>query len=80
MMSMKFRSLLIGLTFVIGFCNASAQEKPAKEADNDSVPSLVPMVKVSKVLDGKDSIQYVEYNYVYVYPEITFKSQRQKQA
>ena len=81
MMSMKFRSLLISLTFVIGFCaSASAQEKPAKEADNDSVPSLVPMVKVSKVLDGKDSIQYVEYNYVYVYPEITFKSQRQKQA
>ena len=80
-MSMKFRSLLIGLTFVIGFCaSANAQEKPAKEADNDSVPSLVPMVKVSKVLDGKDSIQYVEYNYVYVYPEITFKSQRQKQA
>ena len=81
MMSMKFRSLLISLAFVIGFCaNANAQEKPAKEADNDSVPSLVPMVKVSKVLDGKDSIQYVEYNYVYVYPEITFKSQRQKQA
>ena len=81
MMSMKFRSLLISLTFVIGFCASThAQEKPAKEADNDSVPSLVPMVKVSKVLDGKDSIQYVEYNYVYVYPEITFKSQRQKQA
>lgn len=81
MISMKFRSLLIGLTFVIGFCvSANAQEKPAKEADNDSVPSLVPMVKVSKVLDHGDSIQYVEYNYVYVYPEITFKSQRQKQA
>ena len=59
---------------------AAAQGKPTGEADTDSVPSLVPMVKVSKVLDGKDSIQYVEYNYVYVYPEITFKSQRQKQA
>ena len=38
------------------------------------------MVKVGKVLVGKDSIQYMEMNDVWVYPEPTFKNARQRAA
>ena len=43
-----------------------------RDVDMDS-PTFEPMVKVGKVLQGKDSIQYVEVNNVYVYPEPVFK-------
>lgn len=49
------------------------------EVDMDN-PTFVPMVKVGKVLVGKDSIQYVEMNDVWVYPEPTFKNARQRAA
>lgn len=43
-------------------------------------PTFVPMVKVGKVLNEGDSIQYVELNNVYVYPEPTFKDAKQRAA
>lgn len=43
-------------------------------------PTFVPMVKVGKVLDGNDSIQYMEMNNVFVYPELTFKDKKQAAA
>lgn len=43
-------------------------------------PTFVPMVKVGKVLDQGDSIQYMELNNVYVYPQIVFKSDKQATA
>lgn len=43
-------------------------------------PTFVPMVKVGKVLDQGDSIQYMELNNVYVYPQIAFKSDKQATA
>lgn len=43
-------------------------------------PTFEPMVKVGKVLQGKDSIQYVEVNNVYVYPEPVFKDAKQRMA
>ena len=43
-----------------------------REVDMDA-PTFDPMVKVGKVLLGKDSVQYVEVNKVYVYPEPEFK-------
>jgi hypothetical protein len=44
-------------------------------------PQFVPMVKMGKTLgpDG-DTIQYMEMQNVYVYPEPTFKNKRQQQA
>ena len=50
-----------------------------REVDMDN-PTFVPMLKVSKVLNGGDSIQYVELNRIYVYPQPEFKSEKQKQA
>lgn len=53
---------------------AMAQEE---ETDAGS-PTFVPTVKVSKVLVGGDSIQYMEMSNVYVYPQMTFSSKRQE--
>ena len=49
------------------------------DVDMDN-PTFVPMVKVGKVLLGKDSIQYMELTDVWVYPEPTFKNARQRAA
>jgi len=56
-----------------------AQDKKREEVDMDS-PTFVPTVKVGKVLEGGDSIQYMEMNNVYVFPPVTFSSKRQQNA
>lgn len=43
-------------------------------------PTFMPMVRVGKVLQGGDSIQYVELNNVYVYPKPVFKNEKQRMA
>ena len=48
-------------------------------AEMDS-PTFVPTVKVGKVLHEGDSIQYMEMNNVYVYPQLTFKNKKQAQG
>ena len=48
-------------------------------AEMDS-PTFVPTVKVGKVLHEGDSIQYMEMNNVYVYPQLTFKNKKQAQS
>lgn len=50
-----------------------------REVDMDT-PTFVPMVKVGKVLHDGDSIQYVELNTLYVYPQPVFADARQRQA
>ena len=42
-------------------------------------PTFVPMVKVGKVLDGADSIQYVELNTVYCYPSPVLNTAKKRQ-
>jgi len=42
--------------------------------------TFVPMVKVSTTVVDGDTVQYMEMSNVYVYPEPTFKSVRQKKA
>lgn len=43
-------------------------------------PVFVPMIKVGKVLHGKDSIQYIQMNNVYVYPQPVFENEKQREA
>ena len=43
-------------------------------------PIFVPMIKVGKVLHGKDSIQYIQMNNVYVYPTPVFENEKQREA
>ena len=60
--------------------NGSDDVKPEDaEVDMDK-PTFVPNVKVSKVLVDGDSIQYVELNNVYVYPQPTFKNAKRRVA
>ena len=49
-------------------------------AQDVSDPEFVPMVKVGKTLVDGDTIQYMEMQNVYVYPEPTFKNKRQQKA
>lgn len=63
---------------------AQTDKQPAvnpedREVDMDS-PTFVPMVKVGKTLVDGDSIQYVQYNKIYVYPAVQFKSEKQRTA
>ena len=74
---MKRRILLLGAVLVTGYC--WSQEKTGQEVDMDS-PTFVPTVKVGKVLENGDSIQYMEMNNVYVFPPVTFSSKRQQGA
>lgn len=73
------------LLFTIGVgCYAQTDNKGQvnpedREVDMDN-PTFVPMVKVGKVKQGKDSIQYVELNNIWVYPQPIFKNARQQQA
>ena len=61
--------------------SATAQSDRAKQNMNEmESASFVPLVKVGKVLEGGDSIQYMEMYNVYVYPELVFKNERQKQS
>ena len=55
-----------------------AQDKQ-QEVDMDS-PTFVPTVKVGKVMEDGDSIQYMEMNNVYVFPPVTFSSKKQQGA
>ena len=56
-----------------------AQDKKRQEVDMDS-PTFVPTVKVGKVLENGDSIQYMEMNNVYVFPPVSFSSKKQQNA
>lgn len=49
------------------------------DVDMDN-PTFVPMVKIGKVKQGRDSIQYVELNNIWVYPQPEFKNARQRAA
>ncbi len=65
--------------FLTFFTLAAIALVPVKAQDVGD-PEFVPMVKVSKTLVGGDTIQYMELQNVYVYPEPTFKNKRQQQA
>jgi hypothetical protein len=63
--------------FLLMSCAVSVQALAQTDADD---PAFVPTVKVGKVLDRGDSIQYMELSNVYVYPPLEFKSQRQQES
>lgn len=70
-------ALIIGFTILT--MPLSAQEvTTAVDSTETGGPVFVPMVKVGKVLEGGDSIQYMEMSNIYVYPTLTFNSPQQK--
>lgn len=68
-------SLLPSFTFAQSNKKANPEDK---QVDMDS-PTFVPMVRVGKVLEGGDSIKYVEMNNVYVYGPLEFQNEKQRQ-
>lgn len=72
----------IELLFAICLAMNAQEERITAEqalAEMDS-PTFVPTVKVGKVLFQGDSVQYMEMNNVYVYPQLTFKNKKQAKA
>lgn len=83
--SIHIRLLAVAIMMVIASA-ATAQVDGAirvnpedRDVDLDD-PTFVPMVRVGKVLQGRDSIQYVELNNIYVYPKPVFKNEKQRMA
>ena len=77
------RALLVFLTLHAALFTVSAQDQrlTAEEvlAEMD-FPTFVPTVKIGKVLHEGDSIQYMEMNNVYVYPQLIFKNRKQAES
>lgn len=70
-------ALIIGFTMLT--MPLYAQETAtAVDSTETGGPVFVPMVKVGKVLEGGDSIQYMEMSNIYVYPTLTFNTPKQK--
>lgn len=83
--SIHIRLLAVAIMMVIASA-ATAQVDGAvrvnpedRDVDLDD-PTFVPMVRVGKVLQGRDSIQYVELNNIYIYPKPVFKNEKQRMA
>lgn len=75
--------LMMTVMLLFTACLTAAAQDDVTSDDNEvgtESPVFVPMVKVGKVLVDNDSIQYVELNTLYVYPKLTFKDERQRQA
>ena len=78
---MKTRNIILTMVLLALTLSAAAQSERARQRMEDmESASFVPLVKVGKVLEGGDSIQYMEMYNVYVYPELEFKNERQKQS
>lgn len=83
--SIHIRLLAVAIMMLIA-SNATAQVDGAvrvnpedRDVDLDD-HTFVPMVRVGKVLQGRDSIQYVELNNIYIYPKPVFKNEKQRMA
>ena len=71
------KALLTGLLLVSVVAMAQKTRKEQVEMDS---PTFVPTVKVGKVFEGGDSIQYMEMNNVYVFPPVVFENEKQAGA
>lgn len=75
--------LMMTVMLLFTACLTAAAQDDVTSDDNEAgteSPVFVPMVKVGKALVDNDSIQYVELNPLYVYPKLTFKDEKQRQA
>lgn len=83
--SKLYRNIIILLLACLFCAPVMAQKKDKKRNPEDRLvdmdnPTFVPMVRVGKVLEGNDSIQYVEMNNVYVYGPLEFANEKQRKA
>lgn len=82
---MEKRTVIIALMLAVAFIGKAQSDRPGyvnpedRQIDMDN-PTFVPMVKVGEVEYDGDTIQYVELNKIYVYPEPQFESAKERQA
>lgn len=72
--------MMLALPLVATAQNRQPTVNPEDRPVDMNDPTFAPMVKVGKVLQGGDSIQYVQFNNVYVYPPVEFSNPRQRMA
>lgn len=70
----------LGAAYGQNMSTVDTDDADSKSNADQSSPTFVPMVKVSKALVDGDSIQYVELNALYIYPKQTFADPRQRMA
>lgn len=70
----------LGAAYGQNTSTVDTDDADSKSNADQSSPTFVPMVKVSKALVDGDSIQYVELNALYIYPKQTFTDPRQRLA
>lgn len=70
--------LIIGVAFSLHAQGITTDVTAEQEGGDE--PSFVPMVKLGKVLNEGDSIPYVQFNDVYIYPQQNFTSKKQQRA
>lgn len=75
---MKLRFLITALLFLPAILGMGGSSVCAQEEGDNTGASFLPMVKVGKVMHANDSIPYVEFNNVYIYPDQEFTSKRQQ--
>lgn len=83
MLKRTYTILTMTVMLLFTACMTAAAQDDVTSDDNEvgsDSPAFVPMVKVGKALVDNDSIQYVELNTLYVYPKLTFKDEKQRQA
>ncbi len=76
---MSIRSIILLASLLLSLTTGAQTERARQDMASMESSHFVPLVKVGKVLEGGDSIQYMEMYNVYVYPELEFKNDRQKQ-
>jgi len=76
--------LMLAVLLPVAACAQKGVGKDGAKPEDEEVdmdnPTFAPNVKVGKVLVDGDSIQYVELNNVYVYPQPVFKNARRRAA
>lgn len=73
----KYIVMFMFLLFSMKCISSNVHYCSSDTIDSES-QSFVPLVHVGSVLENGDSIQYVELNKIFVYPEMTFKKERDR--
>lgn len=66
------------LTIMLMLPTAAMAQEILPDSSAQTAPVMTPRVKVSRTLWQGDSIQYVELNRLYVYPQQQFKNEKQR--
>ena len=72
--------IILFLWFLLVAMGVSSQEhiNPEDRVVDLNSPTFVPMVHIGKAKVGRDSIQYVRTNKIYIFPPMEFKNDKQR--